>query len=174
VLEAFLRVLVALGVEVERFELPGIEHVTLLGGMLGAHELASGELGARASSPAGRMNVALGRSFAARDVARLDAQRAALRTATARVLERTPVLAMPTSAIPPPPLSSTLLAGGQDIVLLRAIGAFTPLANLVGLPAIAVPCGVDDRGRPLSIMFVTIAGGETALLELALAVERIA
>ena len=40
------------------------------------------------------------------------------------------------------------------------------------LPAIAVPSGVDDRGRPLSIMFVGGLGAETQLLRIALAVER--
>ena len=74
--------------------------------------------------------------------------------------------------VSPPALSRALLAGAQDLVLLRALGAYTPLANLTGLPAIAVPCGVDDRGRPLSIMFMTAAGGETTLLRVALAVER--
>ena len=57
-------------------------------------------------------------------------------------------------------------------MLLRAIGAYTPLANLTGLPSIAVPCGADDRGRPLSIMFVGAAGTETDLLRIAKAVER--
>ena len=118
------------------------------------------------------MNLALGRAFATRDVARLHAQRDALRKATARALTQTPILASPTTAVPPPALSRGLLAGGQDLLLLRAIGAYTPLANLTGLPAIAVPCGVDDRGRPLSIMFMTTTGGETTLLRLALAVER--
>ena len=82
-----------------------------------------------------------------------------------------PILAMPTTAIPPPALSRALLDGGQDLLLLRALGGYTPLANLVDLPAIAVPCGVDDRGRPLSIMFIGARGSEPALLALAAAVE---
>ena len=57
-------------------------------------------------------------------------------------------------------------------MLLRALGAFTPLANLTGLPSIAVPCGTDDRGRPLSIMFVAPHGAETDLLRIARAVEH--
>jgi Asp-tRNA(Asn)/Glu-tRNA(Gln) amidotransferase A subunit family amidase len=69
-------------------------------------------------------------------------------------------------------MTAALVNGGPEIRLLRALGAFTPLANLCDLPAIAVPCGVDDRGRPLSIMFVAGPGEETALLRLALAVER--
>ena len=169
---AFARALAALGVRAEIVDVAGADRCTVLGGLIGAHELAHGRYAARELSPAGRMNVALGRALADRDVARLDAQRASLRAATAAALARTPILAMPTTAVPPPALSRALLAGAQDLVLLRALAAYTPLANLTGLPAIAVPCGVDDRGRPLSIMFMTAAGGETTLLRLALAVEH--
>ena len=169
---AFARVLDALAVARELVDIAGADRCTFLGGMIGATELVRSPYANRELSPAGRMNVALGRAFAERDVAELERQRAALRDATARALDRTPILAMPTTAVPPPALSRALLAGDQDLMLLRAIGAYTPLANLTGLPAIAVPAGEDERGRPLSIMFVTRAGGETELLRLALAVEQ--
>ncbi len=169
---AFTRMLAALGVAVERVQLPGFDSVTFLGGMTGAHELSTGPYAERTKSPGGLMSVALGRSFSARDVARLVAQREALKATTARVLERTPILAMPTTAIPPPALTRAVVANQTSVVLLRALGAFTPLANLCDLPAIAVPSGVDDRGRPLSIMFVGNLGSETQLLRIALAVER--
>lgn len=169
---AFRRVLEALGVERAPIALPGLPSATFLGGMIGAHELSTGPLGARTQTAAGRRSLALGRAFSARDAAQLYARRDALREEVARVLERVPVLAMPTTAVPPPAITAALLAGAQDLMTLRALGAFTPLANLTDLPAIAVPCGVDDRGRPLSIMFVGPRGGEAALLGLALAVER--
>jgi len=172
ILLAFRRMLSALAITTEAVTLPGLDRVTFLGGMTGAHELATGPYATRSQTPAVRMSLALGRAFSTDDVARLQQQREDLRTATARVLARTPILAMPTTAIPPPALSRTLLANEHDVLMLRALGAFTPLANLVDLPAIAVPCGVDDRGRPLSIMFVSARGGETTLLRIALAVER--
>lgn len=171
---AFSRVLDTLAIDRELVDIPGADRCTFLGGMLGATELVRSPYAARDLSAAGRMNVALGRAFSDRDIAELHRQRAALRDATARALERTPILAMPTTAVPPPALSRALLAGDQDLMLLRAIGAYTPLANLTGLPSIAVPCGTDDRGRPLSIMFVTTAGGETDLLRLATSVEQLA
>ncbi|HSO38475.1 MAG TPA: amidase, partial [Labilithrix sp.] len=169
---AFARALAALGARTEEVDIAGAECCTFLGGMIGSQELARGAFAAREMSPAGRMSVALGRAFGDRDVARLTRQRDQLRAATARALELTPVLALPTSAVPPPALSHGLLGGGQDLLLLRAVGAYTPLANLTGLAAIAVPCGIDDRGRPLSIMFMTGAGGETTLLRIALALEQ--
>jgi aspartyl-tRNA(Asn)/glutamyl-tRNA(Gln) amidotransferase subunit A len=142
--------------------------------MLGATELVRSPYASRDLSPAGRMNVALGRAFSSRDLDTLHLQRAALRDATARALARTPILAMPTTAVPPPALTRALLAGDQDLMLLRAIGAYTPLATLTGLPSIAVPCGTDDRGRPHSIMFVAAAGAETDHLRIAKAVEQLA
>jgi Asp-tRNA(Asn)/Glu-tRNA(Gln) amidotransferase A subunit family amidase len=169
---AFTRALAAFEAEIEHVELRGLESATFLGGMIGAHELSTGPFASRTSSRAGRMSVALGRAFSPENVERLERQRDDLRTATERVLERTPILAMPTAAIPPPALSRALLEGRLNVMLIRAIGAFTPLANLVDLPAIAVPCGVDDRDRPLSIMFVAARNHETDLLRLALALEH--
>jgi Asp-tRNA(Asn)/Glu-tRNA(Gln) amidotransferase A subunit family amidase len=118
------------------------------------------------------MSLAIGRSFSERDVTRLVAQREALKQATSHVLAQHPILAMPTTAIPPPALTRAVVANKSSVPLLRALGAFTPLANLCDLPAIAVPCGTDERGRPLSIMFVGGLGAETQLLQIALAVER--
>ena len=169
---AFRRVLDALGTRTERVALPHFAHVTFLGGMTGAYELASGPYVDRVATASGRMSRALGSSFSPRDVERLAQHRGELAAATERVLATTPILAMPTTAIPPPALSKNLVACNTELLMLRAIGAFTPLANLCDLPAIAVPCGVDDRGRPLSVMFVAAKNRETDLLAIALAVER--
>ena len=169
---AFERMLAALGVAVDRIDLPGFDRATFLGGLIGAYELSTGPFADTARTPAGKMSRAVGGAMSAANAGRLYAQRDLLRAATARALERTPILALPTTAIPPPAMTNALVTGGTDVMLLRALGAFTPLANLTDLPSIAVPSGVDDRGRPLSIMFVAGRGGETALLQLALAVER--
>jgi Asp-tRNA(Asn)/Glu-tRNA(Gln) amidotransferase A subunit family amidase len=168
----FRRVLAALGTRAERVVVPGFRNATFLGGMTGAYELATGPYVDRVASPSARRSRALGRSFSSRDVQRLQAHRDDMRASADRVLARYPILAMPTTAIPPPALSPALIAGTQELLLLRALGAFTPFANLCNLPAIAVPCGVDECGRPRSVMFVTKHGGETTLLRIALAVER--
>lgn len=169
---AFRRMLDALATELVPIELPGFQHVTFLGGMTGSHELATGPYAGRTTTAAGRRSLALGRAIGTLAYARLQEQRAGLRDETARVLDATHLLAMPTTAFPPPALSRTLLAGRSEVLMLRALGAFTPLANLCDLPAIAVPSGLDDRGRPLSVMFVAAPGGETTLLRIALAAEK--
>jgi amidase len=101
----------------------------------------------------------------------LERTRALLGTRCTALFDDVEVLAMPTTAMPPPALTPGLMAGGQDVSILRALGAYTPLANLTGLPAISVPSGRDARGRPLSIMFMGRKGSEARLLEIALAVE---
>jgi len=169
---SFDRALEALGVPRQRVEIAGLDRATFLGGMIGAHELASGPYKDRPETRAGKTSKLIGTAISAADAQHLYAQRDQLRLATARALEQTPILAFPTTAIPPPALTSALVNGAPELRLLRALGAFTPLANLCDLPSIAVPCGVDERGRPLSIMFVAAYGQETALLELALAVEQ--
>ena len=170
--QAFDRMLAALGAPIEPVELPQLANVTFLGGLIGAYELATGPFADRVRTPAGRMSRAIGRAMTADNAAQLYAQRDLLREATLRVLDRTPVIALPTTAIPPVAVTRALVGGGPEILLLRALGAFTPLANLVDLPAIAVPCGVDDRGRPLSIMFITQRRNEHRLLGIAHAVEQ--
>jgi aspartyl-tRNA(Asn)/glutamyl-tRNA(Gln) amidotransferase subunit A len=167
----FRRMLDALGARAVRVDLPGLASATFLGGMTGAQELASGPYCDRLATPAGRTSRALGSAFSPRDVERLVQHRGELATAADRALASTPILAMPTTAIPPPALSPSLVAGAASVFLLRALGAFTPLANLCDLPAIAVPCGVDDHGRPLSIMFVAAKAREDDLLAIARAAE---
>jgi aspartyl-tRNA(Asn)/glutamyl-tRNA(Gln) amidotransferase subunit A len=168
---AFDRALSALGVVGERCELPGFETITFLGGMIGAHELATGPMSGHATSRMGRMTLSIGTALSRDDAAVLYRRRDELRWAASRLLARTPIIALPTTPIPPPAVTKALMGGPPELLLLRALGAFTPIANLADLPAIAVPCGIDERGRPLSIMFIAEPGSESTLLRIALALE---
>lgn len=125
---------------------------------------------ARARSGQGRLVAAVGRALGP-EKERIAALRRALRDECLRALDVATVLAMPTTAVPAPAIRRGYAEGGFDPLLLRALGAYTPLANLTGLPAIAVPCGIDARGRPLSIMFMGVPGSEEELLGIAAAVE---
>jgi Asp-tRNA(Asn)/Glu-tRNA(Gln) amidotransferase A subunit family amidase len=168
---AFRRALGGLGTTIEEVDVPGAEHNPILGMAAAIHEVARCAHASRELSAAGQLNMALGRAVDGAAARIFADRRALLRDAALRALDRVGVLAMPTTAIPPPAVTPALLGGAQDALLLRAIGAYTPLANCTGLPAIAVPCGVDDRRRPLSIMFVGPPGEEEMLLRIALAVE---
>lgn len=167
---AFGRMLDALGAPRRALSIRGAAAHVGLAVAASTAELAQSAYASRIESAQGAMNIALGRSLFG-DLEEIARRRAALTEAMLRAFESVEVLAMPTTAIPPPALTQALREGAQDVALLRAIGAYTPLANLTGLPAIAVPSGRDDRGRPLSIMFMGRPGSEEALLAIAAAVE---
>ena len=48
----------------------------------------------------------------------------------------------------------------------------TTLGNVLGLTALTVPCGKDDKGLPVGLMLMTRATQEAALLRLGIAAER--
>jgi aspartyl-tRNA(Asn)/glutamyl-tRNA(Gln) amidotransferase subunit A len=50
----------------------------------------------------------------------------------------------------------------------------TIAANLAGLPAISVPCGVDERGLPVGMQLMAPRFAEATLLKTAYAYEQIA
>ena len=77
----------------------------------------------------------------------------------ARVLERTPILALPTTAVPPPAITSELVRSGAELLLLRALGAFTPLANLTG----STPFSLATFSMRLQISGFILTGSASAL-----------
>ena len=81
----------------------------------------------------------------------------------------TPVLAMPPVRIgelsPAAPYE-------QQQRLLNSYVAYTPLENVAGAPAIALPIGRSRDGLPIGIQFSAAPGGERMLIELAFELER--
>ena len=49
---------------------------------------------------------------------------------------------------------------------------FTIPANLAGVPAISVPCGLDDAGLPIGLQLTAPVLGEPVLFRAAHALER--
>lgn len=79
----------------------------------------------------------------------------------------------PTLAHTPPLLGHLNPAVPFDTLFERLTEyvGFTPLANVTGAPAIAVPVGVADNNLPLSAHLMGHLGGERTLLELAYQLE---
>ncbi|MFW5853376.1 MAG: Asp-tRNA(Asn)/Glu-tRNA(Gln) amidotransferase subunit GatA [Patescibacteria group bacterium] len=76
---------------------------------------------------------------------------------------------MPTTPIP-------AFAQGErmdDPLQMYLADIFTVPANLAGLPAMAVPAGLDDKGRALSVQLIGQSGGDKQLLTLADRLEKI-
>jgi aspartyl-tRNA(Asn)/glutamyl-tRNA(Gln) amidotransferase subunit A len=61
---------------------------------------------------------------------------------------------------------------GQDRPTRALLLRFNRPANLAGVPAISVPCGLTPARLPTGIQFMGAAGGESTLLQIAAAFER--
>ncbi len=119
-----------------------------------------------------RINLALGRSFAAREY--LHAQR--MRTRITRhflaVLEDVDLILTPTVAMTAPPIpEDTLPEGESNLALVIALMRHTFPSNLVGLPSITVPVGYHN-GLPIGLQAIGRPWEEHLLLRWAAVLER--
>ena len=77
------------------------------------------------------------------------------------------VVAMPTA----PTTAFRLGEKVEDPLQMYLADVFTVSANLSGLPAISVPCGLDAQGLPVGLQLTAPAFAETTLLRAAAAYE---
>ncbi|WP_415856719.1 amidase [Sinomonas sp. G460-2] len=130
--------------------------------------------GAARYLPATRIMIETGALVTAEDVRLAQAVRSELRTSLARVFARTGigVLASPTlpAIAPHAALMSHELTGstGEDS-LASALRMLSP-ANVTGLPAVSVPCGLAD-GQPVGLHLMGPAFSDGSLLAIAHAYE---
>ena len=106
-------------------------------------------------------------------VARAEALRDQLTHQMERFFSRYDALLTPTSAITAHAHGARIDAiAGQAINPWTLSIRYTPLANLIGAPAIALPAELDSSGLPTSIQIVSKAGDEVTMLGLAAAYAR--
>lgn len=112
-----------------------------------------------------------GQSVTAERYAAAEDARRKFRDLVLRLLERHPVLALPTVPVVAPRLGQrTVRAGGATVETRAALLSLTSPWNLAGVPALSVPSGRVD-GLPVGVQLVTAAGGEEWLFELATRIE---
>ncbi len=106
------------------------------------------------------------------EVARAEAMRDQLRAEMERFFRRCDALLTPTSAITAHPHGARIDAiAGHPINPWTISIRYTPLANLIGAPAIALPGAADEDGLPTSVQIITRPSSEAALLRCAAAYE---
>jgi amidase len=101
------------------------------------------------------------------EAARADADR--LTASFCRLFEQFEVLAMPTLPILPPRLDDPAV-GTTELTMQMA--AFTPLANVTGLPALALPVPIAGGPFPASLQLIGPHGGEELLVATGAVVEQ--
>ena len=65
-----------------------------------------------------------------------------------------------------------VVLGGKTEAVLETSWRFTYPWNLLGLPAITVPCGFDDEGLPIGFQIAGAAYDEASVVRTASLVER--
>jgi Asp-tRNA(Asn)/Glu-tRNA(Gln) amidotransferase A subunit family amidase len=121
-----------------------------------------------------RTNLALARSFTAREY--LQAQRVRTRAMQhfRHVLEHVNVILTPATGCTAPAIPRDALPDGEsDLTTLMEIMRFATPANLTGLPAISFPAGYDAQGLPIGCQLIGRAWEEHVLLRLAHAAEQV-
>jgi aspartyl-tRNA(Asn)/glutamyl-tRNA(Gln) amidotransferase subunit A len=123
-------------------------------------------------TPPVRMRLELARYVLAEDYVRALAGREVLRAEVDEALAGHAALALPTLAIPAPPLGAATVRVGRSTesvrnVMLRLTQAF----NITGHPAVSLPCRPTPAGLPCGLQLVGRHGETDALLQLALACE---
>ena len=89
------------------------------------------------------------------------------------------IILTPITALPTPKIGTTeYLTTSDNPSVLDWFGnlwenfAYTPLANLCGLPGISLPLAAQDNGLPLGIQAQARQGNDGLLLQLAAQIER--
>ena len=85
-----------------------------------------------------------------------------------QAFERFDVLVSPTS----PTTAFRIGERADDPLAMYLSDIFTIPANLAGVPAITVPCGLDEAGLPVGLQFTAPVLGEQMLFRAAAALER--
>ena len=125
---------------------------------------------ARLTAPEDHAGGYAGTTVRAVDYLRALRLRRQVAAAWARLLAPYDALITPTLAGVAPPIDQHFSAGGgRGSAPLRDVGA---AGNLVGLPALTVPMGRDERGLPAGLAFVGRAHAEQAILDIGMAFQR--
>ncbi|UQA63360.1 amidase [Polyangium aurulentum] len=115
---------------------------------------------------------AQGRRMSAIDLVSSFGARDMLTRAVGQFFTQYDILLTPTQAAPPAPIGTFKvnepgLTADEIYDRLFAFGAFTPLFNVSGNPAMSVPLHFTDEGLPIGVQFVARSGQEATLFRLA-------
>lgn len=120
-----------------------------------------------------RVRLEIGRFLPAADYVKAQRLRRRLADAFASAIAGADALLVPTLLVGPPPHGAhEVTVGGRSLFVHTAMTRCTAPFNLLGMPAITLPCGCDGSGLPVGLQIVGLPGSDVAILGIAMAVER--
>jgi aspartyl-tRNA(Asn)/glutamyl-tRNA(Gln) amidotransferase subunit A len=125
-------------------------------------------------TPNVRMRLQMARYVLAEDYIRALRGKTLIGIEVDQALQGVDALICPALSIPAPPIGATTMPvkGGNDAVRTLMLRCTQPF-NLSGHPAIALPCGKTPGGLPIGLQLVGHKGRTAALVQAALAVEKV-
>lgn len=145
---------------------------------LSAAELADAHrdfLASRADdySPTVRGHILQGAFLPATEYVRAQRVRQKIALAYREIMTRVDVIAMPVVPFPAWPVgAATVTIDGVEEGLMPGLTRYCPPFNITGQPAVAVPCGFDDAGLPLSVQLAGRLHEDALVLKVADAYQR--
>ncbi len=184
VLAAFTRALDSfrsLGASIADVSFPGYEQCGAVGNTIGACEETVGIVGLYHAHPSDFENtqppasstadIKAGALIPAVDYIRATQQRRVLQAAYARATGGVSVLVAPTYPFAPRPYGAYPRVQGRQYTADNAIHYTFPF-NVLGVPAISVPCGFSGAGSPIGLQIVGRPFDEATVLRAAYAYEQ--
>ena len=125
-------------------------------------------------TPNVRLRLQMARYVLAEDYIRALRGKAVIAKEVDTALHGVDALICPALSIPAPPIGATTVPvkGGTDAVRTLMLRCTQPF-NISGHPAISLPCGKTPAGLPIGLQLVGHRGRTAALVQAALAVERV-
>jgi aspartyl-tRNA(Asn)/glutamyl-tRNA(Gln) amidotransferase subunit A len=176
--EAALQVLAELGARVVDVDVPRLEEGMEAGLVIWGAEAAAVHaewLRTRAEDydPLVRSRLEPGLALSGAEVARAQRLRRLLQRDLQLLFEEVDLLATPTCALEAPPRGArSVVLDGVEVEVLSALTRFSRVFNLLGLPAISVPCGFTAGGLPLGLQLVGAELDDARVLRAAYGYEQ--
>ncbi|MBX9961839.1 MAG: amidase [Burkholderiales bacterium] len=121
-----------------------------------------------------RLRLEIGQFFLAIEYVKAQRVRREVRDALLRALGENDVLLTPMLPCAPPKVGQPMLTiGGRTLPAAGMLTRFSSPFNMTGLPALALPCGFDAAGLPLSLQLVGRPGSDARVLTAGCWVEKL-
>lgn len=172
--EKAIRDMASLGARVEEVKLPTLKVATVANAVIyynehfAAHRKEAGTIIKNAATSA-RARIYLGLLTSAADYIQAQRVRARLRSEFAEVFRRVDLLALPCQSKTAPTFEET---GPLDTLYKHLLPEYQSPFNLVGVPAISIPCGFSRDNLPVALQIAGKPFDEATVLRAAYAYQQ--